>query len=113
MNALPWNNEKEDLKILSKELDKALSNWEYRIEVDVSPKRQNELLKALSAGGLNDSTRRKLRKELRTIEACLRAMEKATAKSAEELAALPNKSVSEKIAEYETLKARFLASEKS
>jgi hypothetical protein len=112
MNALPWNEEKKQLQDLLKRVDRALSNWEYRVEVDVSPKRQSELEKKLSVGGLNNSTRQKLQKELGTIKAYLRAMERARAKSAEELAALPSKFASEKIAEYKKLKALFLASKR-
>jgi hypothetical protein len=57
INALPWGDEKKEVIALYDELDRALFNWEYQIKVNVSPKRQNELEKELSAGGLNDSTR--------------------------------------------------------
>ena len=113
MNVLRWNEEKKQLQVLSKKLDRALSNWEYQIEVDVSRKRQNELEKELSAGGLNDSTRRKLQKELPTIKALLRAMERASAESTAESTVPFNKSAAEKIAEYEAAVARALRVRKS
>jgi hypothetical protein len=108
MNALPWNEEKKQLQGLREQLDRA-PIWGYEIDVDVSTKRLNELDTELSAGGLNDSKRRKLHKERQTILALRRRL-------VEEVNATRppvTKSVTEKIAEYEARRARFLGSEKT
>jgi predicted nucleic acid-binding Zn-ribbon protein len=112
MNALPWGKERKTLHSLHEKVDRALSNWDYQREVDVRAERRNELEKKLSAGGLNDSTRRKLRKERRTIKALLSAMEKGRAESAAKSTAPATKTAAGKIAEYEALKARLLGSGK-
>jgi hypothetical protein len=109
MNALPWNEEKKHLQVLGKELDRALSNWEYQIEVDVSPKRQNELEKELSAGGLNDSTRRKLQKELQTMLALRsKVAEEARATSAAESTVPATRAAAERIDEHKAELERAL-----
>jgi hypothetical protein len=77
VNALPWNEEKKQLLVLREKLDRALSSWEYQIEVDISAKRLNELEKELSAGALNDSKRRRLQKEQRRILAFRKSIEQA------------------------------------
>ena len=113
INALPWNQEKKALRDLLEKVDRVLSAWEYEIEVDVSPKRLNELEEKLSAGALNDSTRRKLQSEQRRILALQKkAIERAGATSAAKSTPRATKSVAEKIAEYEALRARALGSGK-
>jgi hypothetical protein len=112
INALSSGKERKQLVTLLSKVERALSNWEYQSEVDVSAERRNELEKKLSAGGLNDSTRRKLQKELRMIKALLSAIEKGRAENATESTAPAAKTAAEKIAEYEALKARLLGSGK-
>src|SRR5260370_20502610 len=77
INALPWGQERKQLVVLSEKLDRALSSWEYEFEVDISPRRLNELKKELSAGALNDSKRRRLQKEMRKIMALRKSIEQA------------------------------------
>jgi hypothetical protein len=112
MNAIHgWNKEKKQLQGLRKQVDRALSNWEYQTEVDISDKRLKEVEKELSTGGLNDSKRRKLQKERRRILALRsKASEEARVTSAAESTAPATKSAAEKIAEYEAHLAQALRS---
>jgi GTPase involved in cell partitioning and DNA repair len=74
-NRLPWNKEKKKLLVLSKKIGRALSNWEHETTSDVSRKRIKELEHDLSRP-LNNSQRRKRRKELRRIAALRQALER-------------------------------------
>jgi hypothetical protein len=113
INALPWNEEKKELLALREKLDRALSSWEYEIEVDTSAKRLKELEKELSAGALNDSKRRKLQKERRKILALRKSIEQSGAADDGARSTAPAvKSPTQRIAEYEALLARALRSHK-
>jgi hypothetical protein len=108
MNALPWSEEKKQLQNLREQVERA-PIWGYEIDVDLSTKRLNDLDTELSAGGLNNSKRRKLQKERRTILARRRRL----VEDAKSTRSPATKSVTEKIAEYEARRARFLESEKT
>jgi hypothetical protein len=110
MNAIPWNEEKKQLRDLREELDRA-PIWGYELDVNLSTKRLNELDTELTAGGLNNSIRKKLQKERRTISALRRrTAEHAMAASASESTSPASKSLAEKIAEYKADVARALRS---
>ncbi len=107
INALPWGDEKKQVTALRDELDRVLCNWEYEFKVDISDKRLHELLQQLLTGGLNNSQRRKLKKERQTILALRQKLAQQMA-GVRKSAAQADKSRAERIAEYEALLARAL-----
>ena len=109
INALPWNQERKQLLALRAKLDLALSTWDYEVEVDTSTKRLKELEKELSSSALNDSRRRKIQRERRTILALRRSLQQSGAATKSNSSA--TKSSAQKISEYkEDLRRAFAMS---
>jgi hypothetical protein len=106
INALPWNEERKQLMIWRKKLDRALSSWEYESQVDISSKRLNEVDKELSRP-LNNSKRREFLKERRRISALRKKLVQQAGTAGVPKSEVPAvKSTVEGIAEYEALRAR-------
>ena len=119
MNGLRWGKERKMLQGLHEKVDKALSNWEYEVEVDVSDKRLKDAEKELLAGGLNDSKRKKLHKKQRTILALREKSTEQARTAATGKSTAPNRCrfplalrqravKAQKIAEYEASLAQAL-----
>ncbi|MDP9003379.1 MAG: hypothetical protein M3N12_01160 [Verrucomicrobiota bacterium] len=105
MNTLRWGKERKGLLALTRKIERALSGWEYDIEIDVSMKRIKEIDERLSAGGLNDSRRRRLERERRKIQAVRQSFEE---KHAGPLTAPIVKSTAQTMKDYETERLRAL-----